>query len=324
MKPKIFLLLATLPALLFTACQQTAVPPPAHAGLKLGVQAWTYKQFTFAETVEKVSRLGVRYLQAYSGQTIGGGIEGTMVPAMDEATRAKVLALLQAKNVTLTSFGVARPKTEAQWRELFAFAKAMGLRDVTVEPPKAAWPGTLPLLDRFSREYGVNVTIHNHPNPENPPEDLVAALKPYGPHLGFCADTGHWARSGFDPVAALHKAEGRLLSLHFKDLSEITRKAHDVPWGTGASNAAGQIAELRRQRFAGIAYVEYEYRTPSLEADVARSVEFFRRAAAASEADLIAGRVVPPGFTDDVSQVWSKTQASGAVQGPSSSAARQP
>lgn len=298
--PRRFALLpsALVTAALFSGCQQTTAPSAApRPELALGVQAWTFNKFTFAETVDKVSALGLRYLQAYPRQKIGGGIEGTMVPSMDGATRAKVLALLKARGVTLTSFGVARAANEAEWREVFSFAQAMGLRDLAVEPPKASWPETLPLLDRLAREYGVGVSLHNHPNPTNPPADVVAALKPFGTYLGFCADTGHWARSGFEPVAALRAAEGRLISLHFKDLTEIARTAHDVPWGTGASNAAGQIAELRRQRFTGIIYIEYEHRTPQLEAEVARSVEFFRRAAVASDADLIAGRVVPPGFS---------------------------
>ena len=36
-----------------------------------------------------------------------------------------------------------------------------------------------------------------------------------------------------------------------------------------------------------------------IETEIARCVEFFRRAAAASDAELIGGRVVPPGGTAD-------------------------
>jgi len=308
MKPRLLLALAALLGGFFTGCQPAAhSPSPAGAELTLGVQVWTYNRFTFAEAVKKVSDLGIRYVQAFPRQKIGGGIEGTMIPSMNAETRAKVLGLLKANHVILSSFGVARAENETGWRELFDFAKAMGLRDIAVEPPKASWAESLPLLDRLSREYGVGVAIHNHPNPNNPPRDLVAALKPFGPNLGFCADTGHWARSGFDPVAALGEAEGRLIAIHFKDLTQIARTAHDVPWGTGASNAAGQIAELRRQRFQGIIYIEYEYHTPRIEAEVARSVEFFRRANRASDPDLVAGRVVPPGYTADASMLWAKS-----------------
>lgn len=301
------LLLSVLAAASFAlaGCQHLS-ERSASAPLKLGVQAWTYNNLTFAETLDKTAALGLRYVQAFTRQKIGGGIEGTMAPNMDAATRAKVLALAKAKGIAITSMGVVSANNETEWRELFSFAKAMGMQDIAVEPPKAKWPAELPLLDRLAREYGVGVTFHNHYNPDNPPEHLLAALQPYGKHMGFCADTGHWARSGIEPVAALRKVESRLLALHFKDIIQFSRGARDVPWGTGVSNAAGQLAELRRQRFDGIIYLEYEARTPQIEPEIARCVEFFRRASSASDSDLIAGRVIPPGFTADAADLWKK------------------
>lgn len=293
-----FHLAPILAALVLTGCQQLGGPTPP-AGPTLGLQAWTYNNLTLAETADKAAALGIHHVQGFTRQRIGGGIDGTLALTMDEATRTRVLALLKEKGVTMTSMGVVSATNETEWRQLFSFAKAMGMRDIAVEPPKAKWPTELPLLDRLAREFGVGVTFHNHYNPDNPPEHLAAALQPYGKHMGFCADTGHWARSGFDPVAALRKTEGRLISLHFKDVIQFARNARDVPWGTGVSNAAGQLVELRRQGFTGIVYLEYEARTPRIEAEIARCVEFFRRAAAASDADLLAGRLNPPAFAAD-------------------------
>lgn len=298
-----------------TLTAQNASPPAHH--IELGMQAWTLNRGTFAEAVKKTADMGVRYLQAYPRQKIGGGIDGTFVASMDTATREKVRALLKTHGVTLTSFGVVRAANEAEWREIFAFAKDMGMRDIAVEPPKNTWSEAFPLLDKLAQEYRLSVTIHNHPNPNNPPAEVVAALRPYSKRLGICGDTGHWARSGFDPVASLRAAQERLISLHFKDLTEIARPAHDVPWGTGASNAAGQIAELRRQGFRGIAYVEYEHRTPQLEAEVARSVEFFRRATQASDDDLLQGRVLPPGYVRDEKEFNRPKQTAQAARWPS-------
>lgn len=287
-----------LAALVLTACQPLTGPTRS-AAPTLGLQAWTYNNLTLAETADKAANLGIHHLQGFTRQRIGAGIEGTLAPTMDAATRGRILAMLQEKGVTMTSMGVVSAINGTEWRQLFTFAKEMGMRDIAVEPPKAKWSTEIPLLDQLAREFGVGVTFHNHYDPDNPPEHLVAALQPYGKHMGFCADTGHWARSGLDPVAALRKTEGRLISLHFKDIVQFTRTARDVPWGTGVSNATGQLAELRRQGFTGIVYLEYEARTPMIEGEIARCVEFFRRAAAASDADLIGGRVVPPGGTAD-------------------------
>ena len=258
----------------FSGCQATRVAAPAEP--RLGVQAWTFRHYSFNETVEKADALGIRYLQAYPGQRLGAELGPKFNHDMTAAQQAQALAQLKAHRVTLAGYGVVKPRDEAEWRRVFAFAVAMGLKEIVCEPP----PEFLPLVDRLSRESGMMASIHNHPppTPYADPATGLAAVAPYGPQFGLCGDTGHWVRAGFDPVAALRGAAGRLHSVHFKDLSVFgDKKAHDVPWGTGISNAAGQIAELRRQDFSGIVYVEYEYVTPDLEAKVARSVDFFRR-----------------------------------------------
>jgi sugar phosphate isomerase/epimerase len=298
-----------------SAAGAAADPAAESHRLKLGMQAWTLKApLTFAETVERTAALGVRHVQAYPRQKIGGGIDGQMTPDMDAATREKVLALCKKHNVTLASFGVYTPPTkdksneeiEASCRELFAFAKAMGLRDLAIEPPMGKWAEILPIIAQLARETGIRAGIHNHPNP-NKPEDYLKKLADLGigPEIGLYADTGHWARSGWDAVAGLRAAgaAGRLVGVHFTDLTDHVRKAHDVPWGSGACDAAGQLAELRRQKFDGVVYIEYEYRTPALPAEVAASVDWFNRANAAPLADLDANRVPPKGFTRDLTAV---------------------
>ena len=110
--------------------------------------------------------------------------------------------------------------------------------------------------------------------------------------MGACADTGHWLRSGLDPVECLEKLEGRVICLHFKDLVAEEPKAqdttapkkkknseakamHDVPWGTGAGNIKAQMAELKRQHFHGAFCVEYEYNWENSVPEIAKCVKFF-------------------------------------------------
>jgi len=265
--------LAGLLAALFAGCQS---PPPPAPVPQLGAQAWTFRAYSFKQTVEKLDALGIRYLQAYSGQRFGDGLEPKFTHTMRPELQAEALAHLKKHNVTLASYGVVKAKTEADWRQIFAFATAMGLREITCE----ATPEFMPLVDRLCRETGVRASLHNHATPAiyADPAVALAAVAPYGPHFGLCADTGHWVRSGFKPVDALRKAEGRIISLHFKDLSGFAEKtARDVPWGTGVSDIAGQLAELRRQKFTGIVYLEYEHMSAELEADVALCADYFRR-----------------------------------------------
>src|ERR1700710_2899709 len=42
---------------------------------KIGVQMWTFRMFTFAEALDKVDSAGVKYIEAFWGQPLGGGMK---------------------------------------------------------------------------------------------------------------------------------------------------------------------------------------------------------------------------------------------------------
>lgn len=264
-----FLLAALLALFTVSGLVSASAQNAPGSGPQLGLQAWSFNRNTFAETVEKAKGLGIKYLQAYPRQPLGGGLEGKFEDTMDAATQAKVLELLKKNDVQLVSFGVVRAEDEAGWRKLFEFCKAMGIKDVTVEPKAEV----LPLLDKLSKEYGLTVSIHNHGGNL---EERLEQLKPYGTNMGLCADTGHWVRNGREPISSLKLAEGKMISLHLKDMSEGTKEGHTMPYGTGISKLPEQIAELKRQNFSGIAFIEYEHKTPELDDNVKKCAEVFR------------------------------------------------
>src|SRR5512135_3077622 len=39
----------------------------------VSVECWSYRAYTFYETIDKVKALGVKFLQAYPGQPLGNG-----------------------------------------------------------------------------------------------------------------------------------------------------------------------------------------------------------------------------------------------------------
>jgi sugar phosphate isomerase/epimerase len=291
-------------AVLLAVAGCRSVQPTVETSPRLGLQAWTFRSLTFVETLKTANRLGIHYLQAYPGQKLGGDLAGKFDHTMDAAKQVKVLALLAAADVKLMSYGVVGGRDADEWRRIFAFAKAMGMESIATEPK----PETLSAIEPLSREFGIAISLHNHPTPSIYAnlDTALAAIKPFGANVGLCADTGHWVRSGYDAVENLRHAEGRIVTVHFKDLNEVNVKgAHDVPWGTGASNAAGQFAELRRQHFHGVVLVEYEHNTTDLEKNVGRCVEYFNRAMVAPLDDLLKGKVVPPGYTSAPSQLWA-------------------
>ncbi len=243
----------------------------------LAVQAWTFNRFTFFEAVDKTAALGIRYIEAFPGQRLGGTDEAAKFHhTMTAATRCAAKTKLEEADVTLVNYGVVGlPNNEAECRKVFDFAREMGIETIVSEPPFEAFD----LIDKLCVEYEISVAIHNHPKPSRywNPDTVLENVTGRSKWIGACADTGHWMRSGVNPVEALKKLEGRLVSFHLKDLSEFgVREAHDVPWGTGKADVTAILSEARRQKFGGIFSVEYEHNWENSSPEIARCVTFFR------------------------------------------------
>jgi len=250
--------------------------PETALGWKLGAQAYTFKLFSFTQALDKIDSCGLRYVEAYPQQVIGGGINEKMDFHMSAESKAYVQKLLKAKGIRLVSYGVIKTKDSSDWEKIFAFAKSLGAENITCEPEEK----DIPLVSQLCDKYEMNAAIHNHPNPSFywNPQTVLNTIKGKSKRMGACADIGHWVRSGLDPVKALQQLEGHVIQLHVKDLNEFGNvKAHDVYWGTGFSNIKGVITELKRQNFKGVLSAEYEYNWENSVPDVSTSVNNFRK-----------------------------------------------
>jgi sugar phosphate isomerase/epimerase len=275
-------------AMVSSSCTSVAVMPPkdhpvtaAYDGWRLGTQAYTFRKFTFYEAVDKAASLGLGWIEAYPGQTLSKKLPDAKTNhELPAELREQVKRKLAESGVRLVNYGVVRlANDEAECRKIFDFAKDMGIETLTAEPPAEA----LYLVDRLCREYKINVAIHNHPKASHywHPDTVLKACKGRSKRIGACADTGHWMRSGVEPLKALKKLKGRIISLHFKDLNEFgQRKAHDVVWGTGAANVKSLLTELDRQGFEGVFSIEYEHNWDNSVPEIRRCIQYFNEVAA--------------------------------------------
>lgn len=247
---------------------------------RLAVQAYTFNRFTFFEAVDKAKALGLKYIEAYPGQKLSKEKPDVVFHHDMSAEAMKdVQAQLEEAGITLVNYGVVDlGKDEAAARKVFVFAKKMGIRTIVSEPD----PQTLGTLDKLAREFAIRVAIHNHPKPSKywSPESVLDAVTGHSRMIGACADTGHWPRSGVDPVAALKSLKGRIVCLHFKDLNELNkREAHDVPWGTGKCDVKAMLAELKEQNFRGVFSIEYEHNWENSMPEIAECIKTFHKMA---------------------------------------------
>lgn len=248
---------------------------------QLGVQAYTFNRFTFYEAIDKAERLGLHYIEAYPGQNVSRERMDIKVgPGLSAEVRAEIKQKLKDAKVKLVNFGVVVLKNdEMQCREIFDFAKDIGIETIVSEPSEDAFD----LIDKLCNEYNIKVAIHNHPKASHywNPDTVLKVCEGHSKMIGVCADTGHWMRSGVNPVDAIKKLEGRIVSFHLKDLNEFgVRNAHDVPWGTGKADIKAILTELDRQGFEGVFSIEYEYNWENSVPEIRQCVEYFRKTAA--------------------------------------------
>jgi sugar phosphate isomerase/epimerase len=240
---------------------------------KIGVQLWTFHYFPFVTAIAKVDSAGVKYVEAFPGQPLGGDMKDTFGIRMSPDSRAKIKQLLQSKGISIVAMGVIVPKTIDEWKKYFDLAKEFGLSYITAEPLKDQWDA----IDSLAGAYGIKVAIHDHPRPNAywHPDSVLAAAKGH-PNIGSCADVGHWARNGLDPVECLKKLEGHIVGVHLKDIDSIgNTKANDLIVGTGKINYPPIFQELKRQGFSGMFSIERENNWYNNVPDVIQTVKYF-------------------------------------------------
>jgi sugar phosphate isomerase/epimerase len=185
----------------------TGTPNAEKLGWRLGCQAYTFNHYTFFEAVDKNAGLGLRFIEAYPGQRISQEIStgfGDGLSARQRKTVKQKLADLGAKLVDLGVTGI-------DGRRTFDFAKNMGIETIVSEPGEDEFEK----LDPLCGEYGINVAIHNHPQPSIywNPDTVLKVTKGLSKRIGACCDTGHWVRSGLNAIEYLKKRTNHQFSL---------------------------------------------------------------------------------------------------------------
>jgi sugar phosphate isomerase/epimerase len=258
---------------LWAAAAGPGAPHAEKLGWRLGCQSYSFNRFTFFESIDKNASLGLKVIEGFPGQRISKTIGTGLGEGLSADARKEVKQKLADSGIKLVNFGVA-----GSGRSTFEFAKDMGIETIVSEPAENSFD----TLDKLCEEYQIHIAIHNHPQPSHywNPDTVLKVCKGRSKWIGACADTGHWMRSGLDPVECLKKLEGRIVSFHFKDLNEMGPGAHDVPWGTGKGNVKGMLAEIYRQKLKAVFSIEYEYHWENSVPDMVESVAYFDKVAA--------------------------------------------
>ncbi len=243
-----------------------------YGGFKMGLQSYSLRAFDAREALEHTRRLGVQFWESFPKH-----IPLSTVP---EHIREQQ-ALLKEFDVTLLAYGVVGfDENETKAREIFDFAKGIGLKSISANPNKEA--ATFDLLDKLVEEYEIPIAIHNHGPGAlyDKVDDVLAVTKDRHPLIGACVDTGHYLRSNENPVEVIEKLQDRVFGVHLKDArtirdaDEIERLSRELPahrvdqlkregkiftiLGEGELDVAGCLAALRKLDYQRCLSLEYE------------------------------------------------------------------
>lgn len=239
---------------------------------KTGVALYSFNRFSFSDALAKADSAGARWVEGFFFHQLGGELKGRSIPLLTDKEIALMKAMLDQKGLQMKSL-YAGGKDEAEWKAYFVFAQKMGIEILTCEPDRKHWD----LLDSLAGKYQIKIALHEHAKGSSPywhPDSVLAAIKGH-PNFGACADLGHWARSGLDPVACLQKLEGHVINIHVKDLDTFDNlKANDVVVGSGVLDYPAIIKELKRQKYTGLAYIEREANWDNNMQDVRQALNF--------------------------------------------------
>lgn len=242
---------------------------------KLGVALWTFHTFDFPQSLVMTDSSGLDYIEPNTFQKAGPELKDSLIFRLSPAGIEKLKELITKQGLTASSLYIAGDSTIQSWKKQFDIAKQLAVKFVTAEPPIKMWDS----IDSLAGVYGIKVAIHEHWKGISQywnPDTVLMAIKGHA-NFGACADLGHWPKSGIDPVEAVKKLSGHIISLHLKDIAAFNNPSlKDVPVGTGVVNFPAVFAELKKQNFNGYIYIERDAEDhPSSLPSVIQTVKYY-------------------------------------------------
>jgi inosose dehydratase len=220
-----------------------------YGGFPMGIQSYSLRGFGVDGALEKIQELGLHYVEFFQMH---------YPPIPDPIKIGEMNAKLAKLDISISAHGVQSfTKNHGQNRAFFEFAKMAGIRNISANPQADSFES----LNRLVAEYDIRIAIHNHGPGAlyDAPLDAMKAVAGYDKRIGFCADLGHYIRSGVDPVEVVYQLGDRLYGVHLKDFAEKKKKTKGVILGRGHLDVEGVFKALKRIGFPADGALSLEY-----------------------------------------------------------------
>ncbi|MGE5293962.1 MAG: sugar phosphate isomerase/epimerase family protein [Solirubrobacterales bacterium] len=251
-------------------------PHAEKIGWRFSCGLYTLRDRSFYEAIEVIAGLGIQNVEpAFFLPLSKEQPDLKTSESLSPDQRKEMKKRMDDRGLKMASYYAPLEADTTAFRKVFDFAKEMGVETLVAEPPAEV----IEPLDKLCQEYKINLGIHNHSEAAGSkywrPENVLKVCEGRSKAIGACPDTGHYVRTGLDPSECLKKLDGRIITVHLKDVAEMgNTNARDVPLGEGKANYTQVLQTLYAMKFRGLATIEYEHLSPQLVDDVAKCVKF--------------------------------------------------
>ena len=222
----------------------------AQGSIRLGVASYSLRQFPRDYAIQAVRELGTPYVNIKSFHQPYESSPEELV-AGRRAFESAGLQIVGGGTITL------QQDDDDDIRGYFEYARLSGMPLMVIAPTAQ----TLPRIERFVREYDIEVAVHVH-GPTDAhfpgPQDVLPVIEDMDPRVGVCVDVGHTARTGIDLVEVLDMWGDRALDIHMKDLRDLTSRASQCIVGEGRIPVPAIFRQLEKMSYGGYVNLEYE------------------------------------------------------------------
>ncbi|MFK5924458.1 MAG: sugar phosphate isomerase/epimerase [Verrucomicrobiota bacterium] len=255
------------------------MPNAKKLGWRVGFATYSFRNVTIFEALEKIAAVGLSHAELFGWQKLSPANPNVTPEAGLSKTLRKDLKN-KADDLGVKMIGTyARLNNPDMAKSIFEFAAEMNFEVIVGEPMGEM----LDVVEGLTKEFGVDLAMHNHakPSPYWDPDAGLAVLKGRAKSMGLCCDTGHWCRSGLDPVKTLSKVASRVKTFHLKDLEAFgVLKSEDAVWGQGECRIADILAEVKKQGIQRPYFsIEWERNTSEPLETHAKSIAYFEEVA---------------------------------------------
>jgi len=182
----------------------------------------------------------------------------------DPAGFGEVVNIYRDAGVSVISIGVQTCLGQPEEERWFECAAVAGARHMSVHLQVGSYAKALPILQAWSRQYGLKLGLHTHGGYMfgGSPDVVRHLLELGGPELGLCIDTAWVMQIGparGNPVQWAKDFAGQIHGVHYKDFHfERDGQWQDVVVGEGNLKLPEFVAALEAGGFDGMAVIEYE------------------------------------------------------------------